>query len=299
MFLVHLSVWKWFIFCRLITKERASVLELDRCHKSLSFCVSDCLWVAFYFVVSGKQWHWILTRGMSSRFCVCERDSGRRALRYKKTSKPLSDTVKAGGHMNIQLVLVLPSPYSLLTILEQSWRARTPRLPTTGPQWKNIGQNLQTQLRLSVKMAIETEHRAWSIMASNILMKTSHDPRGAQAHIPISRGLFEFREQSHITHPAETKTPWPLTGYKENRWPKMNVLSHIHPKWVAYHHQHQSDTQHSPPLRSQTSFYFPLHLGFLVILFLPLLAECNYLIIATLDLKINLCLLHLILFPIN
>lgn len=70
-FLVHLSVWKWFILCCLVTKEQASVLESDRCHKSVSLCVSVCLWVAFYFVVSGKQWHWILTRDMSSRFCVC------------------------------------------------------------------------------------------------------------------------------------------------------------------------------------------------------------------------------------
>ena len=52
--------------------------------------------------------------------CVCVCDSGGRIRRYKKTSKHLLGSIKPGGRMKIQLVLVPLSPCSLLTILKQS-----------------------------------------------------------------------------------------------------------------------------------------------------------------------------------
>lgn len=93
------SVLKWTIFCRLLTKDHPAVSESDRClcNETYSFvCVCVSLGSVFSFVASGKHWHWILIRERCSRFCVYVCDSDGRTQGYKKTSKHLLDSIIAG-----------------------------------------------------------------------------------------------------------------------------------------------------------------------------------------------------------
>lgn len=178
------SVLKWTIFCRLLTKDHPAVSESDRClcNETYSFvCVCVCLWAVCFRLLlqASTDIGYLLERGVPDSVCTCVIVTGEPSAikRHQNICWTVSTQGRGvGGCMNIQLALVPLSPYNLLTILEQSWRAwgRISFSPRHSPTrlWIS-GRELQTQDRQRAWKVLQ-EHGEWNLPRQRCSMFNPH-----------------------------------------------------------------------------------------------------------------------------